>query len=112
MAGAFPDMKVDELYRTVSVAARDPSCVEYIPTISYANTLAFKEKIIDEFGTEMDSTTNLLDFVQEILFNAELLNIEELVGVMMSSVELVSNLQCMTRVEFFCHLLSVMFCNI
>ncbi|KAG8485506.1 hypothetical protein CXB51_019068 [Gossypium anomalum] len=36
-----------------------------ISTISYANTLVFLEKIIDDLGTEMDSTTNRLDFVQK-----------------------------------------------
>ncbi|KAB2063355.1 hypothetical protein ES319_A10G211000v1 [Gossypium barbadense] len=36
-----------------------------ISSISYASTLVFQEKIIDDLGTEMDSTTNRLDFVQK-----------------------------------------------
>lgn len=37
----------------------------------------FQEKIIDDLGTEMDSTTNRLDFVQVIPFNGSFVDAKQ-----------------------------------
>ncbi|PPR80602.1 hypothetical protein GOBAR_AA40109 [Gossypium barbadense] len=64
--------KVDELDKAISVAARDPSLygideVELENRRRWTSSARTQEKIIDDLGNEMDSTTNRLDFVQVIL---------------------------------------------
>ncbi|CAI9292176.1 unnamed protein product [Lactuca saligna] len=60
------EWQVDELEKTIFVAARDPSLYERIGSVGLTihDELLSKEKIIEDLGSEMESTSNRLDFVQ------------------------------------------------